>query len=581
MAAGGAVTRERWIVVAATVVTAISRVFALARTPWDWDELLFMHALDHYDVAAHHPHPPGFPLYILAAKIIRKLGFGDFHALQALSVFAGILIVPAMVFLCRTLGIRFSTSVAAALILAFFPNVWFYGGGAFSDVPSMVLVIVAVALLLRGNLLLGAAALAIAAGFRPQNLLIGFAPLCVSVGTGFSLSRGKDRLKPVLTSLIILVVIIGASYAAAAWLTGWANYFDAVREHGAYITAIDSFRAPHRPALWRVAAYFLVRPYRAPVINIAVAVFATIAIVRHRRHVLLALAAFTPFAIMAILYLDYFSTSRFSIGYAPLVALLVAEGIAVVSWRLEAVVATALVVVMIVWTWPALVAVRHGVAPPVAAVDWLRNHADPRADTIYVHAGMIPYAEWYLPEYRLRYIFESAPPAAWMLRQPGWFLHEDASNAVGAQNFIRPHGRLWDLVRRRYFEVSVRPVSEHVVFGAGWYDEESANGEVWRWMGGRSVAALPPIHGDARLTLGLYAPLDTLPSAPEVVIRVNGGVVDRFVPATSLVQREIVVHARDDATNELVIETSGVVKTPRDSRTLGLRLSSLGWLPTE
>jgi hypothetical protein len=568
--AAGAVTRERWILLAATAATAISRVFALARTPWDWDELLFMHALDRFDVAAHHPHPPGFPLYILAAKIIRKFGFGDFHALQALSVLAAILIVPAMVFLCRVLGMRFWTSLSAALILAFFPNVWFYGGGAFSDVPSMVLVIVAIALLLRGNLLLGATALAVAAGFRPQNLLIGAVPLVIA--------SWRDKRRAPIAALI-LIAIVGASYAVAAWLTGWSNYLDAVREHSAYIAAVDSFRSPHRPPLWRVAAYFLVRPYRAPTINIIVTIFGTIALVRLRPHVRLALAAFVPFAIMAILYLDYYSTSRFSIGYAPLVALLVAEGIALVSWRLEPLVAAALVVIMMIWTWPALAAVRHSIAPPVAAVDWLRNHADARADTIYVHAGMIPYAEWYLREYRLRYIFESAPPAAWMLRQPGWFLREDASNAVGAQNFVRPHGRLWDLVRRRYFEVSVRPVTEHVVFGAGWYDEESSAGQVWRWMGGRSVAALPPIRGDARLTLALYAPLDALPSAPAVTIRVNGAVVDRFVPAKSLVEREIVVHARGDAVNELVIETSGVVKTPRDSRTLGLRLNALGWLP--
>ena len=99
-------------------------------------------------------------------------------------------------------------------------------------------------------------------------------------------------------------------------------------------------------------------------------------------------------------------------------------------------------------------------------------------------------------------------------------------------------------------------------------------------MGGRSVAALPPIRGDARLTLGLYAPLDALPSAPTIVVRVNGAVVDRFVPATSRLEREIVVHARADATNELVIETSGVARSPRDSRVLGLRLNALGWLPT-
>ena len=68
-------TRREWgAVIAASLVAALSRVFALARTPWDWDELLFMRALDHFDVASHRPHPPGFPLFIGAAKIVRVLG---------------------------------------------------------------------------------------------------------------------------------------------------------------------------------------------------------------------------------------------------------------------------------------------------------------------------------------------------------------------------------------------------------------------------------------------------------------------------------------------------------------------------
>jgi hypothetical protein len=573
-------SRERWALFAATALAAISRSFALARTPWDWDELLFMQALDRYDVAAHRPHPPGFPLYILAGKVVRKLGFGDFHALQALSLVAAILIVPAMFFLCRALQMRFTTSLAAALILAFLPNVWFYGGGALSDVPSMVLVIVAVALLLRGQLLLGVAVLGIAAGVRPQNLLIGAAPLLVAAG--FSLRR--ERLKPVPTLLAaaaVVAVIVGVSYGAAAWLTGWPRYLDAVREHGAYITSTDSFHSPSRPALWRVFGYFLVRPYHAPAVNTIVTLFAAVSvivsIVRRRMHVLIALAAFAPFCLMAVLYLDHFSASRFSIGYAPLIALLVADGIALVARRAEPLVAAAVVIVMILWTWPALRAVEHSVSPPVAAVDWLRNHADPRASTIYVDAGMIPYAEWYMPEYRLRYIHEPAPPAAWALRQPGYYLREGAGNVVNAQNFVRPRGRLWDLVRRRYFEVSARPITERIVFGAGWYDEEGSGEEVWRWMGGRSVAQLPPIDGDARLTLTLFAPLDALPAAPNVTVRVNGAVVDRFVAVSQLMEREIVIHARGDATNEMVIETDGVVNAPTDRRTLGLRLNSLGW----
>ena len=566
--------RERWILIAATLVAAISRLFALARTPWDWDELLFMQALDHYDVAVHRPHPPGFPLYILAAKIIRKVGFGDFHALQALSVLAAMAIVPAMFFLCRALGMRFATSISAALILAFFPNVWFYGGGAFSDVPSMVLVIVAVALLLRGQLLLGASVLAVAAGFRPQNLLIGIAPFLVAAW------RDKRRA-PIAAA--ILIVIVGASYGSAAWLTGWSRYADALREHSAYITSVDSFHSPMRPALWRVFGYFLARPYRVPVINAAVTLFATIsaivALVKRRKEILLAIAAFAPFCLMAVLYLDHFSASRFSIGYAPLIALLAADGIALAARRFEPVVAAALVVVMMVWTWPAIAAVRHSVAPPVAAVDWLRNHADPRASVIYVDEGMIPYAEWYLSDYHLRFLHESGPPALWALRQLGYYLREGASNVTGAQNFVRPRGRLWDLVRRRYFEVSVRPIGERITFGDGWHDEEGAGGEVWRWMGGRSVAQLPPIAGDARLTLTLYAPLDALPSAPNIVVRLNGVVVDRFAATSRLMEREMVVHARADTVNELLIETDRVVKPPRDPRVLGLRLNSLGWLP--
>src|SRR5262245_20720844 len=375
MAAVGAMTpRQRLILIASTAVVAVSRVLALARTPWDWDELLFMQALDRFDVAAHRPHPPGFPLYILAAKVIRKLGFGDFHALQVLSVLAGVIIVPAMFFLCRALGMRFVTALSAALILAFFPNVWFYGGGAFSDVPSMVLAIVAVALLVQGRLLLGATALAVAAGFRPQNLLIGLVPLALCSW------RAKRRT---ILAAAILIVIIGASYGAAAWLTGWPRYIEAVREHSAYITTVDSFRSPTRPALWRIAGYFLVRPYRAPAINALVALFAAISVIvslaQRRKHVMLALGAFVPFCVMAILYLDHFSASRFSIGYAPLIALLVADGIALVARRFEPLASAALVVLMILWTWPAIAAVRHSVSPPVAAVDWLRNHADRRA----------------------------------------------------------------------------------------------------------------------------------------------------------------------------------------------------------
>src|SRR5262249_37617341 len=144
-------------------------------------------------------------------------------------------------------------------------------------------------------------------------------------------------------AVAILIGIVGASYGAAAWLTGWSRYADALREHSAYITATDSFHSPTRPPPWRLAGYFLLPPSRAPLLNVVVTLFAVIGLSRPKRATLLALAAFAPFTLIAILYLDHFSASRFSIGYAPLIALLAADGIALVARRAELFVAGALV----------------------------------------------------------------------------------------------------------------------------------------------------------------------------------------------------------------------------------------------
>jgi len=572
------------MVAAATLIGALSRLLALARTPWDWDELLFMLSLDHFNVARHRPHPPGFPLYVFTAKIIRKFGFGDFHALQALSFLGAIAIVPAMFFLCRELRMRFSTSMAAAVLLAFFPNVWFYGGGAFSDVPSMTLVIIACALLFAGcrnpyAYLTGAVVLAVAVGYRPQNLLVGFAPLVIA--TTFQIRRSVAR---VVSAIALLVVIIGVSYLMAAFLTGWSEYREALRMHQAYIARTDSFLSPARPPLWRVFDDFFVMPYHAPLINIIVCVLALIAIIRSRAHVIVALLTFGPLCIVSWLMLDRFSASRFSIGYAPLIALLAADGQQFIARRAEPIVAAIIVTLMIVWTWPALSIVRPAISPPVAAVDWIRNHVDARTATIYVDTGMVPFAEWYLPEYRLRFIGELQPPPSWATRQPGFYLREDASTSPHAENFIRPHKRLWDLVRQRYFEVSVRPIAEVVAFGKGWYWEEGEGPQAWRWMGAHSEAALPPMPGDARLTLSLYVPLDALGSPPNIIVRLNGATIDTFRAARSFINRELVVHARPDAPNALVIETDRVIapaaqRISADTRTLGLRLNAIGWMP--
>jgi hypothetical protein len=59
--------RQRWIVAALTAAIALTRLYALSRSLWDWDEALFSAGVRAYDVTQHHPHPPGFPRFVLAA----------------------------------------------------------------------------------------------------------------------------------------------------------------------------------------------------------------------------------------------------------------------------------------------------------------------------------------------------------------------------------------------------------------------------------------------------------------------------------------------------------------------------------
>jgi hypothetical protein len=576
-----------WIV---TLLTAITRWLALSRSPWDWDEALFMIGLRHYYVPLHHPHPPGFPLFIGTAKLLKFAGFGDFHALQAVSFVAAIAIVPAVFFLGRELRLSARTSLISGLFLATFPNVWFFGGTAFSDVPSMTLVIVAIALFFRGSrsntaFIAGAIVLGIAIGYRPQNLTIGFAPAVIA-----SL-RGLPRrwLRPIVAVLIIAIIVV-ASYGVAAQLSGgWASYREAVSAHQKYITDVDSFRNPNRPPLWRLFDHFFIRPFHMPAINAVVSLLVAISliasVVRLRAPILAILAAFAPFCIAAWLVLDHFSVSRFSIGYAPLFAILAADGLSLAlgRWpRLEASSAAVFALFVTVWIWPALREVHQQDSPTFAASQWIRRHVDVRSSTLYVHDSMHPLIEAFLPDVPLVATGEATPVATASARPGDVFLIEGASVTRGATTFVRPRKRIFALVRDRYFEVSIVPLRQLIQFAEGWYDPEGSGSTGWRWMGKRARALLPPIHGRASLTLRMYVPLDAMHVAPNIDVWLNGVKLDRIRAGEANFERTYVVNARDDGSNELVIETDRIVNPAKehiipDPRDLGVRVSDIQW----
>jgi hypothetical protein len=83
----------------------------------------------------------------------------------------------------------------------------------------------------------------------------------------------------------------------------------------------------------------------------------------------------------------------------------------------------------------------------------------PRRFPLYVHRSLDPFADYFLADVPLQRVLLPAD-IPWTSRAtPGFLALEGASNPVGATVFRREHGRLWNIARQRYFEISVVPIT--------------------------------------------------------------------------------------------------------------------------
>lgn len=579
---------QKKIFIALASLIALTRLLAISRTLFDWDEGLFAQAINEYDVVNHHPHPPGYPLFIAAAKVLHALSIEQFRSLQTLVVIAAMLLFPALYLLAREIGFGFTTAAGGAALFCFLPNVWVYGGTGFSDIPALTVTLFACWLLLRGRtdrraFILGAMLLGIAGGIRPPSLIIGAVPALL--GT-YHRIRARDGLG-VLAAMVLGASIVAASYVGAAYATGSVEaYLNAVKAQSEYVRDVDSWRNPNREPLHEVAEDFFLRPVQQQLQMYGLVLLCLISIVtaaiKRRPAPLLTAAIVAPFAITAWLNLDVQAAGRYSMPYLIAYGLLAADALGLLARRrarVQGVLIAMAILVFVVWTWPALTLQRTSDPPPVAALRWVEENV-PAETPVYLHAGLGPLCDYIVPERRT---FWEKPEEISMLRGDAWVV--DVKTVPGARNFTWPRRNpLWKILRRRNFEASVAHVASLVRFGPEWYDEEGSGLETYRWMPGTATATLPALDGDARLRLRLYVPLDTLPAPPVIEVAVNGAVVARFTASASTIEKTWTVPARGARANELRITTSGVVNPARigqstDARDLGLRLEALSWTP--
>jgi hypothetical protein len=585
--------RLLWITLAVIMAT---RFYALAPTLWDLDEAQFAAGVREFNVGRdHHPHPPGFPLFILAAKIVRPLVTNDFRACQTVTFLAACALFPLAFALARELRFPFTTSYLGALLFVFFPNVWFYGGTAFSDITGTAAAITAAWMLFRGCrdprfYLGGAAMLGVAAGIRGQALLFGMAPLAVA--SWFQLRQAWRR---VAGAALILVTIVVASYTGAALSSdSIAGYQSSIEGAQQWVRTVDSYLSPQRPPLATVASDYLLRPMaggRLPLVVCALAGLALLAgLIQRNAGVGLALATFLPFAIFGCFMLDPNSVHRYSTSYVFLWALLAAQGAAVLAmplrrWSPAAALAVQAVILLLItarcihWTIPAIQEVRRTDSPTYAAMQWLRARV-PARGAVWVHGSLIPFAKYYLTDRDVRVATDLHTLPRVRVTPNDYFATEGI--ASGAEvTFRRGHERLLQIARKRYFETSIVRVAGIWTFDEGWYDQEFDGKTIWFWMGRRGRVLLPAVSSRMalRMTLNTVAGETT-----DAEVWLNGQLLQRFRGSAEPFHGQWIVTSRTDAPNELLILSSNAVNLKErgiseDARDLGLQLTSYSWQP--
>jgi Protein of unknown function (DUF2723) len=243
--------RLRGAALRAAAIATLTRLPFAARRLWDHDSVQFALGMERYDLAAHHPHPPGYPLYIALLKGLAMAGLGPVEAMVALSILATALGAGAIVRLTGRLvveagctgsagrltldpGAPLAAGVLAAALYVFNPLLWFYGELplVYAVEGGMTVALAYAAWRMADGaraFVFGCGAFALAGGIRPSTLLL-LLPL-FALGVWRAWRRGLSRVS----------LLTGAAMAVAAglaWLLpllaaagGLAAYLRIGREH--------------------------------------------------------------------------------------------------------------------------------------------------------------------------------------------------------------------------------------------------------------------------------------------------------------------------------------------------------------
>ena len=503
----------------ALAILAVVLFFAKPASPWEFDEFLFFQSLHQYDPIAHHPPPPGYPLFAGAGHVLRSMIPSDFATLVTIS-FIGSLV--AFVFFALAFG-RIAgdpaAGVAGALLFYFSPALLVHStlpmsepgalallaAGMYVWVPASAGTAPAKAGVHTG---LSAIFLALTVGWRPQFAVFVVPMLITCV---ILMRNWRDR---VIALAVFTIVCLAWLVPLASAVGGVERLLHFEVSQASYVSQHDAdvSRSGWTPA--QLAARFIAHPWGTKIASFPLLVVAAIGAYRLRRERRvnpLAIASMVYIA-FALMFMDPADGVRYAIPFVLGIALCAGVG-AVWIARTAGVPAYTFVALFAIASMiyvSSLISQRSATwSPPAyaaAAAGWLfPANAVPLYDL-----SLWPQAQYYFRDRHPMSVNDGL--AAYFDRPdvPLFIFADGISHAADARVFRwQPSDAYSKLTRNHYRVVSLIPLAPAQRFRVlrGIYaPEREIDGEEWRWLDSPAEMQLP--HGAPRtLTLRLGLPV--------------------------------------------------------------------------
>ena len=482
----------------------------MPRSPWEFDEPLFFQALAKYDPVAHHPPPPGYPVFIHVAQLFRMFIPSDFAALVTVSVIAS-----AIGFVLLALGFRnltgdLATGTAGAMFFYWSPALLIHSTLPISEAGALALLAAAIYV----------SSIILTRDEPPSDQLIGLFAVFASLTVGWRIQYSIFVVPFFLVTVALMrtwrarLIALGTfTLVCLMWLTPLTtavggSYQDLIAyetKQGKYLAAHDAeeSRTGWSPA--RLAFRFIGRAWGTEwmaLIVLGLAGYGFLQMVR-KRAVLPLTAAAAVYIGVALWVMDPADGVRYAIPFVLGTAFFAGAGAKAKPYAIPAVAA----VVFLFYTGTMLKQRRTTVSPPVLAANHIHATLPPNGVVLY-ELSLWPHSQYFLGD-RNPHKLDEGLEKFWNRPDVPLVIYADgATNREDAKVFRwEPSDAYIKLTRNHYRSVSVIPVPPERRFRKveGVYAQErEQDGREWRWLAPTAVMQVP--NGPARpvtLRLGL------------------------------------------------------------------------------